>query len=175
MVIWVTGLSGSGKTTLCDALWKVLKPRLPQTVSLDGDAVRRAFGDGLGYKEEDRVVQITRMQNLAKVLSDQNLVVLVAALYASPALLAWNRQNIQEYYEIYLDTPWETLLERDQKGLYSGAKAGTTPNIVGMDIPWHVPETPDMVINDETPWSPNKLAEDVLKAVPFLKQRVHSS
>lgn len=175
MVIWVTGLSGSGKTTLCDALWKILKPKLPETVSLDGDAVRAAFGQGLGYKEEDRVVQITRIQTLAKVLSDQGLVVLVAALYASPTLLAWNRQNIEEYYEVYLDTPWDTLLERDQKSLYSGAKAGTIPDVVGMDIPWHVPESPDMVISGQDPKSPEVLAQELIETVPFFKKRFQTS
>ena len=75
MVIWLTGLSGSGKTTLCNSLWDLLKPDLPQLVLLDGDAIRSALGERLGYKEPDRVVQITRIQNLAKMLSDQGLVV----------------------------------------------------------------------------------------------------
>jgi adenylylsulfate kinase-like enzyme len=172
MVIWLTGLSGSGKTTLCNALWNLLKPRFPETVSLDGDVIRSAFGEGLGYREEDRVIQITRIQNLAKVLSDQGLLVLVAALYASPALLTWNRQNIQEYFEVYLATPWETLIRRDSKGLYSGAKSGKIPNVVGMDIQWHIPEAPDMVISGEPTKTPDLLAQEVLDAVPFMKLRI---
>ena len=88
MVIWVSGLSASGKTTLCNAMWRLLKSQAPELVLLDGDVIRAVFSNDLGYREEDRVVQITRIQNLAKLLSDQGLVVLVAALYANHSLLA---------------------------------------------------------------------------------------
>jgi adenylylsulfate kinase len=171
MVIWVTGMSGAGKTTLCDALWQSLKPGLPELVSLDGDAVRSAFGEGLGYKEKDRMVQITRIQQLAKVLSDQDLVVLVAALYSHPDLLTWNRQNIKGYFEVYLETSLEALQTRDYKGLYAKAMAGEMQDIVGIDIPWHTPESPDLIINNDNPLFPEQLADQVISAVPFLSQR----
>jgi adenylyl-sulfate kinase len=175
MVIWVTGLSGSGKTTVCNALWELLKPRLPHLVLLDGDSVRQALGDGLGYREEDRVVQISRIQSLAKMLSDQGLVVLVAALYSSPKLMAWNRQNITHYFEIYLEASLESLKERDYKGLYKGATEGSIPNVVGMDIPWHVPEAPDLVISTERLESPEALAQQVVAAIPDLEMARVSS
>lgn len=170
MVIWVTGLSGSGKTTLCNALWKSLKPTLPELVLLDGDAIRAAFGDGLGYKEQDRVVQITRIQQLAKILSDQNLVVLVAALYSHPNLLTWNRQNIDGYFEIYLKASLEALQARDYKGLYAKAMAGDMPHVVGIDIRWHAPKVPDLVINNNNPLPPDQIADQVIAAVPWLAQ-----
>ena len=170
MVIWVTGMSGSGKTTLCNALWEALKPGLPELVSLDGDVVRAAFGGGLGYREEDRVVQIGRIQQLAKILSDQNLVVVVAALYSHPDLLAWNRENIEGYFEIYLNTSLEALQQRDGKGLYKGAISGAIPDVVGVDIPWNVPETPDMVIDNDNPLPANQLAQQVIAALPRLSQ-----
>jgi adenylylsulfate kinase-like enzyme len=170
MVIWVTGLSGSGKTTLCDALWESLKPGLPELVLLDGDAIRVAFGGGLGYQEEDRVVQITRIQQLAKIFSDQDLVVLVAALYSHPDLLTWNRQNIKGYFEVYLETSLKALQTRDYKGLYAKAIAGEMPDVVGIDIPWHTPELPDLVINNDNPLPPEQLADQVIAAVPFLFQ-----
>jgi len=171
MVIWVTGMSGSGKTTLCNALWETLKPRLPELVSLDGDVIRSAFGAGLGYREEDRVVQISRIQQLAKILSDQNLVVLVAALYSNPDLLAWNRENIKGYFEIYLKTSIEALQKRDGKGLYQGALSGDIKNVVGVDIPWNAPESPDLAIDNDNPLPPDKLAQQVVLAVPYLSQR----
>ena len=168
MVIWVTGLSSSGKTTLCNALWDVLKPGLPQLVLLDGDAVRAAFGGGLGYREEDRVVQITRVQNLAKMLSDQGMVVLVAALYANPELLGWNRANIDEYFEIYLKASSETVRRRDNRGLYAKADSGAMKDVVGVDIPWHAPQSPDLVIDCDAGEPADVLASRVLSSVPGL-------
>ena len=168
MVIWLTGLSGSGKTTLCNSLWDLLKPDLPQLVLIDGDAIRSALGEGLGYREPDRVVQITRIQNLAKMLSDQGLVVLVAALYCNADLMNWNRQNIDGYFEVYLEASLEALQARDTKGLYRGAADGSIPDVVGVDIPWNVPQAPDLVINNDNPESPDVLARRVIEANPGL-------
>lgn len=171
MVIWITGLSGSGKTTLCNAIWRLLKPRVPELVSLDGDAIRSAFGNDLSYREEDRVIQIKRLQNIAKVLAEQDLIVIVAALYAHPELLAWNRQNIFDYFEVYLAASLDTVRRRDPKGLYAGGAAGEIPNIVGLDILWHVPESPDLVINTDDPERPDVLAQRVVAAIPRLARR----
>lgn len=168
MVIWVTGLSSSGKTTLCNALWERLKPERPELVLLDGDAVRMAFGGGLGHREEDRVVQITRIQNMAKMLSDQGLVVLVAALYANPELLAWNRGNIGRYFEVYLKASLETVRQRDNKDLYAKADSGDMSDVVGVDIPWHAPESPDLIIDCDAGESVDLLASRVLSLAPGL-------
>lgn len=170
MVIWVTGLSGSGKTTLCTKLRDLLKSTIPELVLLDGDQVRQAFGEGLGYREEDRIVQIKRIQNLALMLSNQGMVVLVAALYANPELLAWNRENLTGYFEIYLEASLEALKLRDYKGLYQGASSGTIPNVVGMDIPWHSPQSPDLTVNtDELP-DPEITAQRLIAAIPRLSR-----
>ena len=166
MVVWVCGLSGSGKTTLCNALWQLLKPSMPQLVLLDGDAIRSAFGDGLGYREEDRVVQIKRIQNVAKMLADQGLTVIVAALYANPQLLSWNRRNLTGYFEVYLDASLDVLRRRDSKSLYTKASSGEISNVVGMDIEWHAPEHPDLVISTDDPAEPDELAQQVIAAIP---------
>src|SRR5262245_32585494 len=166
MVIWITGLSGAGKTTLCRALQQALKPKCPELVCLDGDAIRAAFGHDLGYRESDRRTQIQRMQRLAQLLSDQGLVVLVAALYAHPELLAWNRQNLREYFEIYLKASPATLRRRDTKGLYRDAVAGTRPHVVGVDIAWHAPSAPDLVIDTDGATHPETCARQVMAALP---------
>lgn len=168
MVIWVCGLSASGKTSLCNALWQLLKPQLPQLVLLDGDSVRAAFGDGLGYREEDRFTQIKRIQSIAKMLSDQDLVVLVAALYAHPDLLSWNRENINHYFEVYLKASLDTVRSRDDAGLYARAEAGEIANVVGIDIKWHAPESPDLVFNSDKPEPPEDWARQVVAAIPHL-------
>jgi adenylylsulfate kinase-like enzyme len=168
LVIWITGLSGAGKTTLCQAIFRELKSTMPQLVTLDGDTIRVVLGGGLGYRVEDRVVQITRLQNLAKMLSDQGLVVLVAALYASPELLGWNRQNIDDYFEVYLEASSETLMKRDGKGLYSTPEKEGVPNVVGVDIEWHVPEAPDVKINTDEPEDPSSMARRIISLIPSL-------
>jgi adenylylsulfate kinase len=167
-VIWITGLSGAGKTTLCRALWQALKPECPQLVCLDGDAVRAAFGHDLGYREADRRTQIQRMQRLAQLLADQGLVVLVAALYAHPELLAWNRKNLRAYFEIYLKASTDTLRRRDAKGLYREATAGMRPHVVGVDITWHSPDAPDLVVDVDSAPSPAECARQVIAALPHL-------
>lgn len=167
MVIWLTGLSGAGKTTLCDALLASVKPRLPTLVRIDGDVVRAIFGAGLGYSEPERVVQIKRIQALAKELDQQGFIVLVAALYAHPELLAWNRANFSDYFEIYLDTPLAEVQRRDAKGLYERAKTGQQRDVVGIDIPWHAPTNADLVL-DGAGDTPAGLAERVIEAVPAL-------
>lgn len=166
MVIWLTGMSGSGKTTLCTAMHAVLKPRLKQLVKLDGDEIRAAFGDDLTHAESDRVRQINRIQRIAKILADQGMVVLVAALYAHPELLAWNRKNLPGYFEVYLKATVGFLGTRDPKGLYRKAQNGELRDLVGVDIPWNEPQQPDLVIDAENSKLPDALALDVLARIP---------
>ena len=167
MVIWITGLSGTGKTTLCEALRALIKSRLAETVVLDGDVIRALFDTGLGYREQDRVVQIGRIQALAKLLSDQGLVVIVGALYAHPDLLSWNREKFGDYFEVYLEASIEFLRGRDSKGLYARAAAGEV-NVVGVDIPWHAPLRPDMTIDASASRPAGELARELADAVPRL-------
>src|SRR5580698_9930829 len=116
MIIWVTGISGAGKTTLCLALQRILKPKLPELVLLDGDVIRDIFGNDLGFAEADRKRQIARIQSIARELDRQDLVVLVAALYSHPSLLEWNRNNFPSYFEIYLEASISLVSSRDPKG-----------------------------------------------------------
>lgn len=168
MVIWITGLSGAGKTTLCEALRAALKPRLPELVVLDGDVVRQAFGGDLGYDEESRVRQFRRLQSIARVLAEQGLVVLVAAVYQRPDLMAWNREHLPGYFEVYLKASLETVAARDSKGLYRKARAGEARHVVGVDIPYHPPERPDLTIDADHPEPPARMAERVIAAAPKL-------
>jgi len=169
MVIWITGLSGAGKTTLSNELEKKLRPSLRHLVTVDGDIVRDLFGGDLSHRVEDRIVQINRLQKLAKLLSTQGLVVIVAALYAHPDLLKWNRDNIDEYFEIYLDAPLPLVMERDAKGLYAAARSGEMQDVVGMDIPWNPPDAADITIDCSLGESPTAMAGRVIEAIPELR------
>lgn len=168
MVIWVTGLSGAGKTTLCQALASLLKPSVPELVVLDGDVVRATFGGDLSYRQEDRIVQIRRLQGMAKILAEQGQVVIVGALYAHPDLLRWNRDHFDAYYEVYLRAPLDLVRGRDEKGLYAAVASGATINVVGVDIPWHEPTEPDMVIDAALAEPPATNALRIAAAIPRL-------
>jgi adenylylsulfate kinase len=165
MVIWLTGLSGAGKSTLCEALYARLKPLHPCLVKLDGDEIRAAFGGDLGHAEADRVRQIGRVQGLARILAEQKIDVLVAALYANPELLEWNRANLPGYFEIYLRSDVAFLSTRDGKGLYGRAQRGEMKDVVGVDIPWREPVRPDMVIDAASAPSPDVLSGQVIAAI----------
>jgi adenylylsulfate kinase-like enzyme len=164
MVVWFTGMSGAGKTTLCDAIYKIIKPAVKELVLLDGDIIRECFGNDIGYCEEDRFIQISRIQRFACMLSRQDLVVLVAALYAHPDLLSWNREKIPGYFEVYLKAGLDSLKIRNTKGLYSGS----IPDVVGMDIPWHEPQSPDLILEMDQLENPEILAGRVISSIPQL-------
>jgi cytidine diphosphoramidate kinase len=170
MAIWITGLSGAGKTSLSEALVRLLKPSLPELLVLDGDAIRALYGRDLGHCEESRRVQIGRLQHLAQFLSGQGQIVLVAALYSHPDLLAENRRTLPNYFEIYIDAPLSLLRERDSKGLYAAALAGHVSNVVGVDIPWHPPLQPDLRIDAAKAASPSELALQVANRIPRLRE-----
>ncbi len=173
MVIWVTGLSGAGKTTLCTSILKMLRGQAPEVVLLDGDLVREAFGHDLTHTEKDRVRQVKRLQQISKLLADQGMIVVVAVLYSHPELLQWNRENLRDYFEIFLNVSLQTVFDRDVKGLYALAKAGNMPNVVGLDIPWYAPESPDLVLKPDDGSSPAELCQHFLEALPMpLRDRV---
>ena len=167
MLIWLTGLSGAGKSTIANEIVRVVKPYLPELVMIDGDVVRDLFGAGLGFDEDARKQQITRIQRLALFLSRQNIPVIVAALYSNSSLLTWNRDNLPGYFEIYVDTPLDIVEERDTKGLYSKARAGQMAQVVGIDVPWHPPTKPDMVVYTHNT-TPEFIARTIIQAVPRL-------
>ncbi len=168
MVIWTTGLSGSGKTTLCNALYTMLKNRQLSVVKLDGDQIRQSISTDLGYHEADRVIQIQRIQRLARLLSDQDIIVLVSALYARDDLLQWNRDNIAGYFEVYIKASFDFLRERDAKKFYSTSSDKVKSNVVGIDIPWHEPKCPDITFEASDLIHPDILAQKILSMTTLL-------
>lgn len=165
MVIWLTGLSGSGKTTICREIIALAKARMPELVVLDGDVIRELYGNDLDYTEPSRHKQIGRLRALAKFLSSQGQVVLVAALYSHPDLLAENRRVLPEYFEVYVRASLDLVSSRDTKGLYAGAAKGSIKNVVGVDIPWRAPEKPDLVLDSDAGLSPAEMAHVILSRV----------
>lgn len=151
MVIWITGLSGAGKTTIGKALYTQLKKGHDNIVLLDGDELRIIFGNRFGYTYKERQQAARQYSDLCKMLSLQGISVICCAIAMNKYIRKWNYENIQNYNEIFINTPMEILEARDKKNLYSGAKKGSIINVVGIDIPADVPENPEIeIINDGT-------------------------
>ena len=148
MVVWLIGLSGAGKTTLAEQIVHDANKDNLKTVLIDGDVIREIFNNDLGYSREDRLKNAQRVCQLSKFLSDQNINVVCAILSIFPETRLWNKKNIDNYYEVFIDTPIETLVKRDSKGLYSKFQRGEISNVAGMDIDFPIPEDPDLIINN---------------------------
>ncbi|MBT5407154.1 MAG: adenylyl-sulfate kinase [Gammaproteobacteria bacterium] len=148
MVVWLIGLSGSGKTTLANEIVKNINKKNRNTILIDGDMIREIFNNDLGYSMDDRLLNAQRICQLGKLLDKQGVNVVCAILSIFPETRAWNRENIENYYEVYIDTPIEVLIERDSKGLYSKFKRGEISDVAGMDIKFPIPNKADLVIKN---------------------------
>lgn len=148
MVAWLIGLSGAGKTTLGHEVCRLLREQGEKVVFLDGDLVREVFGHDLGYSLEDRRKNADRLSRLCAMLESQDLFVVCAVLALFPESLEWNRRTFRNYLEVFIDTPLESLVERDSKGLYKEALAGRKHNVAGVDLKFTPPSRPDQVIKN---------------------------
>ena len=170
MVIWITGLSGAGKSTLCQGLVAEARARAIPAVSIDGDDVREmyaagGFGAPLGHHEEDRRTQIVRLQGLARLLDRQGLLVVVTAVIYRRELFEEFRRQVSGFFEILIDAPLPLVEARDSKGIYAAARRGEMKDVVGIDIPWTPPETPDLRLDAKTQ-SPEEMVAKVAMACP---------
>jgi len=151
-VYFFTGLSGAGKTTLGGLFHRRLKARETNVVLLDGDSIRLVYNEDIGYSQESRRKGAGRTFRVAKMLSDQGIDVVVCSICMFSDLRAWNRANIENYREIYIKVDRETLLRRNQKGLYT-----TGTNVVGVDLPFDEPKTPDVIVENDGQETPEAI------------------
>ena len=165
MVIWLIGKACAGKTSVGRAVHARLKRRLPNTVFLDGDELRAAVGEDLGYTVQERYVSERRTSRLCKLLADQGIHVVCAKLSNSPEMREWNRRNIQDYYDVYLRVDDSVLEASDVKGLYHGYRRGDVCNVVGMDIPFHEPVSPWMIVDNDRRVPCDQIAEAILDRI----------
>ena len=145
-VIWFTGLSGSGKSTLANALEAKLVEMGHHTYLLDGDNVRHGLNKDLGFSDTDRIENIRRIGESAKLFVDAGLIVLTAFIspFKSDRQMARSLVDQGEFIEVHVDAPLETCEERDPKGLYAKARAGQIKQFTGIDSPYEAPETPEV-------------------------------
>ena len=150
-VLWFTGLSGSGKSTIANALEKALHTQGIRTYVLDGDNVRHGLNSDLGFTDADRVENIRRIGEVAKLMVDAGIVVLTAFISPFRAERDMVRELFEEeeFLEIFVDTPLEIAEARDPKGLYQKARRGEIPNFTGIGSPYEAPFNPEVHIHTE--------------------------
>jgi len=152
VMLWFTGLSGSGKSTIANLVEKSLAAEGKHTYLLDGDNVRHGLNKDLGFTDADRVENIRRVGETAKLFLDAGLVVLVSFIspFRSERRMARELVEADEFVEVFVDTPIEVCMQRDPKGLYEKARAGTIRNFTGVDSPYEAPENPELTVQTIT-------------------------
>jgi len=168
-ILWFTGLSGSGKSTLAHAVEDYLHKIGISTFVLDGDNVRHGLCSDLSFNDHDRVENIRRIGELAKLVIEAGVITLTAFIspFKSDRNTARNLVPHGDFLEIHCQCPIETCEQRDVKGLYKIARAGQLPFCTGIDSPYEAPEDPELVVNTHE----QTLDESVARVITLLVQR----
>src|SRR6201999_1438085 len=147
-ILWFTGLSGAGKSTIANLVERKLHLRNRHTYLLDGDNVRHGLNRDLGFADADRVENIRRVAETAKLFIDAGLILPASFIspFRSERRMARELVGEGEFIEVFVDTPLDVCMTRDPKGLYEKARAGTIKNFTGIDSPYEAPENPELVI-----------------------------
>ncbi len=151
-VLWLTGLSGAGKSTIANLVEKQLLAMGRHTYLLDGDNVRHGLNKDLGFTAQDRVENIRRVAEVAKLMADAGLIVLVSFIspFRSERRMARDLLEPGEFFEVFVDTPLAEAEKRDVKGLYKKARSGQLRNFTGIDSPYETPEHPELRLDTTT-------------------------
>jgi len=147
-VIWFIGMSAAGKSAISKLVYEKIKVDFSNVVLLDGDLLRKVFGNDSDHTVKGREKNARRLSNLSKFLSDQGIHVVASVLSIFPGWQKWNRENIPGYCQVYVDVPFDVLRRRETKGLYEGALAGEIENVVGVDIDFPEPIGNDLVLDN---------------------------
>ena len=168
-VLWFTGLSGSGKSTIANLVERKLFAEGRHTYLLDGDNVRHGLNRDLGFTDADRVENIRRVGEVAKLFADSGLIVLVSFIspFRSERRMARDLLEQGEFIEVFVDTPIELCMQRDPKGLYEKARAGQIKNFTGVDSPYEAPEAAEITLRTAER-SAEELADE---AVAYLRDK----
>ena len=166
VIVWFTGLSGAGKSTIANIVEQRLHAAGHHTIMLDGDNLRHGLSRDLGFTEADRVENIRRVGEVAKLILEGGLIVLCSFISPYRAERDMVRRLVQdaEFLEVFVDTPIDECVRRDPKGLYAKAKAGQIKNFTGFDAPYEPPQCPEIHLHTMDQ-EPAKLAEQVIQAL----------
>ncbi len=168
-IVWFTGLSGSGKSTIANALEQRLNQLQKHTYLLDGDNIRLGLNKGLTFSDEDRVENIRRIGEVAKLFVDSGTIVLSAFIspFRKDREIVKELVEEDEFIEVYVDTPLAVCESRDPKGLYKKARAGEIPNFTGISSPYEAPLSADITIQTDS----LDIDSSVEKIINFLQKR----
>jgi bifunctional enzyme CysN/CysC len=163
-VVWLTGLSGAGKSTVAGVLEERLQGLGRHTYLLDGDDIRKGLNRDLGFTDADRVENIRRVAEVAKLMVDAGLIVIASCIspFASGRQMARELFTEDEFIEVYIDTPLAVAEARDPKRLYARARRGRLENFTGIDSCYEAPSAPEVHV-DTTRASPGEAAERILE------------
>ena len=163
-VLWFTGLSGAGKSTIANLVEKQLHAIGRHTYLLDGDNVRHGLNRDLGFTDTDRVENIRRVAEVAKLMTDAGLIVMVSFIspFRAERRMARSLFDFGDFYEVHVDTPLAEAEKRDVKGLYAKARRGELKNFTGIDSPYEPPEKPEIYL-DTTRSSPEESAARIVE------------
>lgn len=160
---WLTGLAGAGKTSIGNILFKYIKKKYKNTIFLDGDILRAILGyENTNYDKASRISIAMQYAKLSKLFTDQGINVIFATISMFDSVRTWNRKNINNYVEIYLKVPFDILIARDKKHLFSKAIKNEKQNVVGIDIKIEEPKNPDIVIENSEKVSIDNLSKDLI-------------
>lgn len=168
-ILWFTGLSGSGKSTIANAVESRLFEMGRMTYLLDGDNVRHGLNKDLGFSDKDRIENIRRIGEVAKLFVDAGTMVLTAFISPFRSDRGQVRGLVEpgEFVEVYVDTPLEVCERRDPKGLYKKARAGEIPEFTGISSPYEAPETPEIHIKTEE----GSIEDAVVQIIGYLQSK----
>ena len=168
-VLWLTGLSGSGKSTIANELEKSLFKRGIRSYILDGDNIRHGLNKDLGFTNADRVENIRRVAEVAKLMVEAGLLVITAFIspFRSERAVARALFDQDEFIEVFVNVPIEVAESRDPKGLYKKARQGDLPNFTGIDSDYEIPESAELEVNT----SDLNLEQSVIKILEFLDKK----
>ncbi len=170
-VYWITGLSGAGKTTIGKLFYEKMREQYPNTVFLDGDTLRKVFGDCFGYSREERRKCAMCYARLCAMLQAQGMYVVCCTISMFDSVREWNRKNIGQYREVYVKVSMDTLQARDQKGLYSGLTMEEQKEVAGIHVDIEEPKCPDLILENDGTETPKEQAEKIWQIHNKLTER----
>ena len=161
MIIWIIGMSAAGKTVVAKELYSLMKHDHPNTVFLDGDIFRDLHNNDVDHSIGGRKKNSDRLCRICKFLDEQGIHIVAAVLSIFNEAQQWNRENYRKYFEVYLDVPFEVLIQRDPKKLYEKALRKEMCNVVGVDIEFKPPLNPDVIVRNDGQESPLEIAQKI--------------
>jgi bifunctional enzyme CysN/CysC len=171
-VVWLTGLSGSGKSTIANRATEALHQRGIRTYILDGDNIRHGLSKDLGFTDADRIENIRRIGEVAKLMLDAGIVVITAFIspFRAERDLVRRLFDPRDFDEVFVSASLEAAEARDPKGLYKKARAGELPNFTGIDSDYEVPGAPELLLDTEN----QSVSENTARLVDMIQHRIDS-